>query len=418
MRFTFLHAADLHIDSPLAALGRKSPEAARLFADAGRRAVSALIEETLASGAAFLLIAGDVFDGEWRDMGAGLFFVRELARLERAGVPVFLIRGNHDAASQVTRALAWPANVTEFSSRKAESRALEDLRVLVHGRSFPHRSVPEDFLQSYPPARPGWINIGVLHTSLAGRPGHDPYAPCTTDDLRRFGYDYWALGHIHAREIVSRDPWIVFPGNIQGRSVRETGPKGAERVTIEDGAIVAVEPVALDCARWAQARVDIAPCRTRQDVMEAIAGALREAHAGAQDRPLAVRLSLTGATPWHEWLTANGEQIEAEAEALAARVSADLWIESLRLATSAPRRPTTTDAAPDTLDVPSLLQEAAAAPAFAAALAGLTSEVRAKLPRDLHETFDAMIAGDDDGLAIGEEAQALLAGRLRQDVDP
>src|SRR5436305_1375641 len=103
-------------------------------------------------------------------------------------------------------------------------------------------AVAATFLSSYARRSEGWLNIGLLHTSLEGAPGHNPYAPCTAADLARFGYDYWALGHIHAHAIVGRNPWIVYPGNVQGRSPRECGAKGAVRVSVEDGRIVAVEP--------------------------------------------------------------------------------------------------------------------------------------------------------------------------------
>jgi DNA repair protein SbcD/Mre11 len=126
--------------------------------------------------------------------------------------------------------------VNVFPSDEATTIALDAYRVALHGRSFASR-ITGEFVETYPARRDGWLNIGVLHTSLDGTRGHDGYAPCTVHDLTRFGYDYWALGHVHAAEIVSRDPWIVYPGNLQGRNVRETGAKGAMRVTVEDGRI-------------------------------------------------------------------------------------------------------------------------------------------------------------------------------------
>ena len=131
MRFTFIHAADLHIDSPLASLGAKDAEMAEIFARANRRAVEALVAETLASEAKFLVIAGDVFDDDWKDVSTGLFFVRALGELDRKGVPTFLIKGNHDAASKMSRALPYPASVVEFDSRRAHTHRLDDLRVAV-----------------------------------------------------------------------------------------------------------------------------------------------------------------------------------------------------------------------------------------------------------------------------------------------
>ena len=184
--------------------------------------------------------------------------------------PYYLIRGNHDALNVMSRGLPYPANVHEFSAR-GETKFIEDLQVALHGRSFAERGTKDEFLSGYRMRREGWLNIGVLHTSLEGTRGHDPYAPCTVAELRAFGYDYWALGHIHQGEIVERDPWIVYPGNLQGRSPRETGAKGAMRVTVEDGRIVAANPIALDAARWAHEFVDVAGAEDEDQALSLLA---------------------------------------------------------------------------------------------------------------------------------------------------
>ena len=416
MRFSFIHAADLHIDSPLAALGKRNADAAALFAHAGRKAVEALIDETLNSGAAFLVIAGDVFDGAWNDYTTGLFFIRELGRLEREGIPVFMVRGNHDAESKMSRALRnWPSNVHLFSSRKAESKELPELQTILHGRSFPGPKVPDDFVASYPAAKPGWLNIGILHTALDGVRGHASYAPCTPDDLRRFGYEYWALGHIHMPEIVSRDPWIVFPGNIQGRSVRETGPRGAMRVDVEDGRIAGTGQVALDQARWALDRLDITACTSEDSLYETIGERLRGVHDKADGRPLALRLILDGESVMHGWIAANKDQVEAETQALAAHIAGDFWLEKLHIATSAQHQPAASwdD---DQLDVKSLLVKTASAPAFSQTIATLAADIRSKLPPELREAFDVAVEGEgESAMPVGGEAQALVLGRLKQD---
>src|SRR5579863_4971996 len=292
MRFRFVHAADLHIDSPLASLGVKDQAVAARFARANRAAVANLVKETIANEAAFLIIAGDIFDGDWKDVSTGLFFARALGELHRAGVPTFIVKGNHDAESVMSRSLTYPHTTFVFPAHRAQTKILEALRVALHGRSFAARAVPDDFVASYPARRAGWLNIGVLHTALDGARGHEAYAPCAVEDLRRFGYDYWALGHIHAAEIVSRDPWIVFPGNLQGRSVRETGAKGAMRVTVEDGRVVDVEPLFLDAARWAHETVDVSACSDESDTLPLIAAALGRAQEEAGGRALAVRLTL------------------------------------------------------------------------------------------------------------------------------
>ncbi len=401
MRFTFIHAADLHIDSPFAGLGLKDQAVAARFAAAGRKAVEDLVTETIASKAAFLIIAGDVFDGDWKDVTTGLFFARALGRLHRAGIPTYLVKGNHDAESLMSRDLTYPPSVHGFDSRKAETIALEHYRVVLHGRSFGSRKVADDFVQSYPARRDGWLNIGVLHTALDGTRGHASYAPCTPDDLRRFGYDYWALGHIHAAEIVSRDPWIVFPGNIQGRSVRETGPKGAMRVTVEDGRIAAVEPLAVDAARWAHELIDVSACEDEGGVLDLIGARLERLHGASGGRPLAVRLTLHGDTPHHAPFTARQEVIQDEARALGLRVAEECWIEQVKLATSTPPRAGLASSDTDGLDIEALLTATADDPAFAGTVGDLLASIADKLPRELRETLNA-----GEGLALKEIVDA------------
>ena len=403
MRFQFIHAADLHIDSPLAALGAKDPRVAATFAAAGRRAVERLIGETLDSGAKFLIVAGDLFDGDWPDVSTGLFLVRELGRLHRAGVKTFLIKGNHDAKNRMSRHLAFPDSVLEFETRRGQTHLIEDLRVALHGRSFADRETPPDFLSSYGKRRDGWLNIGLLHTSLDGSLGHDPYAPCKVADLARFGYDYWALGHIHAAAIVHRDPWIVYPGNLQGRHPRETGPKGAMRVTVEDGRIAAVEPIALDVARWAHSRVDVGGLDSEEAILARIGATLDAAVAEAEGRPLAVRLTLTGETQAHGRLVARQEELLFRARERALQAASDAWVERLRLETRAPAAAAAAGA--DALDIDGLVDAAADDPEFLAELAELAAAVADKLPRDLRDDFLAV-----DPARRAAIARDLLAG--------
>jgi DNA repair exonuclease SbcCD nuclease subunit len=378
MPFTFIHAADLHIDSPLAGLGCKDAAVAARFARAGRRAVEALIDETIAAKAAFLLICGDIFDGDWKDVTTGLFFARELGRLERAGIPAFIVKGNHDAESLMSKSLPYPESARIFSTRSAQSFEVESLRVALHGRSFGSRLVGADFVSSYPARREGWFNIGLLHTALDGTRGHESYAPCGVDDLKRFGYDYWALGHVHAAEEVSRDPWIVYPGNIQGRSVRETGPKGATRVAVADGRVVEVQHITLDAARWAQASVDVSDCRDEAEALTRIEARLRDEHARAEGRPLAVRLSLAGVTPLHARLVARREAIEADARAIGFRCADDVWVEQLKIATRTPPLRARASFETDALDVEALVREAADDPDFSIILAELVAQIGGK----------------------------------------
>ena len=291
MAFTFIHAADLHIDSPLESLGAKDPAVAARFADAGRAAVTSLIRETIENRAKFLIIAGDIYDGDWRDVSTGLFFARQLGELFRAGHsrlsdPRQSRRREPDVAraalSRERSRIFRRAGGDEVHRGPAASRC-----TAAASRSAARRT---DFVRAIRRgARAGSTSACCTPASTATR-GHDPYAPCTVADLGRFGYDYWALGHIHEAEIVARDPWSSIPAICRAAAPRETGAKGAMRVTVDDGRIVAVEPVALDAARWAHEFVDVAGADDEDQALSRIASPRWSArYAAAGGRPLAAR---------------------------------------------------------------------------------------------------------------------------------
>ncbi|GGJ40438.1 metallophosphoesterase [Neoroseomonas lacus] len=298
---------------------------------ATRASFDNLIQTAIDERVAFVIIAGDLFDGDWRDMSTGLYFARAMGRLERTGILVFILTGNHDAASVVTKSVPWPKNVSEFGSRKAQTHLIERLGVAVHGQSFANPSVSENMVTSYPTAHSGYFNIGVLHTSLSGREGHARYAPCDVADLRAKQYDYWALGHVHGFEIVSREPYVVFPGNIQGRSVRETGPKGVVIVEVVDREVVAVDPVEVDVIRWATVDVDCAGA-DRDGVVSRMRDRLVEAHASTSGgRPLIVRLVLTGATEYAARIREDALSLRDDARAVAEAIGSGIWIEKVQV---------------------------------------------------------------------------------------
>lgn len=231
--FKFIHAADIHLDSPLRGLARYEGAPVAELRSATRQALEGLIRTAIEEEVAFVLLAGDLYDGDWRDYNTGLFFASQMSKLRKVGIKVFLISGNHDAQSQITKTIRLPDNVRQLSTRKPETVLLENVGVAIHGRGFATRAVTEDISATYPDARAGYFNIGMLHTSANGREGHEPYAPCTVQGLAAKGYDYWALGHVHKREVLSEDPWIVFSGNIQGRHIREQGAKGCSLVPFD-----------------------------------------------------------------------------------------------------------------------------------------------------------------------------------------
>ena len=332
----FIHASDLHIDSPLRGLDRYDGAPVERLRSATRSALERLVDRALAERVDFLLLAGDIYDRDWQDFHTGLFFRGQMVRLERAGIRCFIVQGNHDAQGVISRQLTLPSNVTVFSSRAAQTIRLDDLSVAIHGRSFPEREVNEDLVPSYPPPVPGFFNIGLLHTSLTGRAGHDTYAPTDLPTLVAKGYDYWALGHVHAREVLNERPRIVFCGNLQGRHAKETGAKGCELVTVEAGRVEA-EFIALDVVRWSQLSVPLDGVDRLESLNEAFARALEPVLAGTTDRLHAVRVTLTGSTLLHGLEAAQPGTLAAAMHAAAQDIgTAEIWIEQVRLDLSTP----------------------------------------------------------------------------------
>jgi Icc-related predicted phosphoesterase len=411
----FIHCSDLHVDSPLDGLERYPGAPVDALRAATRDALENLVALAVDRRVDFVVIAGDVFDGDWRDINTGLFFVSQMRRLDRAGIPVYVKKGNHDAASEITRALTMPGNVHEFPVRHAHTFRIEGLAVALHGRSFAERAVPEDIAASYPPPVPGCLNVGVLHTSLSGYAAHDPYAPTTVDTLRGLGYDYWALGHVHAREVLrERAPRIVYCGNLQGRHAGETGPKGCELVEWVDGELRA-EPVALDVVRWARLALPIDGLVHVPDFLRAAERTFREAHERADGRLCAWRLQLEGVGPLHRWLAAHADVAHTELRSIADAASGGLaWIEKVRLQCRAPAAPVAPAADDPLAECVRLAGELAEDPARLRAFGDASlREMVAKLPSALR-TGPASLGLDDPATlaSLLREAEALLLDRI------
>lgn len=412
--FRFLHCADLHIDSPLRGLDSTDPDApADRIRGATREAFANLVDYALAQQVAFVLAAGDLYDGDWTDWRTGQFLMAQVGRLSRAGIPFIAIRGNHDAENIITRRLTLPEPARLLRANRPETIHLPDLDVCIHGQSFRSREVTENLAKDYPAPIAGRLNIGLLHTSVNGREGHASYAPCTLDQLRDHAYDYWALGHVHTREVLHRDPWIIFPGNTQGRHVRETAAKGATLVTVRDGAITGAEPVIFDTIRWAQLEVDLTDADTEERALSLARARMTEAVQAAEGKLLAARIILHGACAAHDLLSrdhgATSEKIRAEAMALAGAEA--IWIESVAGRTTSPR----TAAEPPGLLVnavheadPALLEETVAK--YCREMLDRASGLREHLPED-HPAIQLARNGALPEALI-ERARALLLARL------
>ncbi len=391
----FIQTADLHLDSPLRGLAAYPDAPAERLRTATRDAFERLVSLALDEQIDFMVIAGDVYDGDWKDFNTGLFFVRQMGRLRQAGIPVFLLWGNHDAESEMTRSLVLPDNVHVFPSRKAGSFRLPelghpDLKVALHGRSFGKAATTDNLVPGYPDPVPGWLNIGVLHTALEGNSEHARYAPCSVAELQAKGYQYWALGHVHEHWLQRGEVSIAYAGNLQGRHIRETGPRGAWRVTAEGDEITGVERIEADVLRWHRLPVEVG---AEHDLPGAIRAAGRALAALLDETPaslpLAVRVEFVGRSAAHPALMLGDEQLRQEVIAQALALDAErLWVEKVKVRTEAPQAgaPAGQALPPGAIaDLAMLAQEAADDPDFIAALLGDWQALMEKLPPEVRQ---------------------------------
>jgi len=333
--FTFIHAADIHLDSPLSGLSSYEGAPVELLRNAPRQAFGNLVDEAIRERVNFMLIAGDLYDGNWKDYNTGLFFAKQMGRLQAENIPVFIVHGNHDAENVMTRALSLPDNVKVFSTRKAETFHLKDLGVALHGHSFKNARIEQNLALDYPPPLADCFNIGILHTAVEGHAAHASYAPCSLSDLTDKGYDYWALGHVHEYKILNQTPPVVFPGNLQGRHIRETGPRGALLITVANDTPT-MERLIVDTLRWTKIEIDAGPANSLNDVVSLAREKLQSlVGKNSDNHPLAMRMIFTGSTRAHGALFGLESQLRQEILAAAnALADNDLWIEKIILETT------------------------------------------------------------------------------------
>ena len=409
----FIHAADIHLDSPLCGLAAYPDAPAAQLRNATRDAFCELVNRAIEEQVDFMVIAGDLYDGSWRDHNTGIFFCREMGRLRRAGIAVFVLFGNHDAESEMTRKLELPDNVRCFATQKPQTFTLDTLGVVLHGQSFRHRETTDNLAAAYPPPVAGYYNIGVLHTALEGHTAHANYAPCSREELHARGYQYWALGHVHEFAQWDGPSIIVFPGNLQGRHIRETGRRGAVLVEVDGRGHTTVERIFIDVLRWETLRIDAADCASLLDVARSIGRALEALLECDSHVPRAVRVTVHGRTAAHGELFGLESQLRNEVLARIASIdNARLWLEKVKLETEALLDPAQSGHHFDAFsDLQEILREAGQDPDFLLKLETEFGAFTARMPHELDALvadLEAVRGGDVAGL-LARVAPALLA---------
>jgi len=415
MEFRFVIAADIHLDSPLQGLALYEGAPLDVLRGATREALGNLVSLAIEEKVAFVLLSGDLYDGDWKDYHTGLFLIQQLSRLREAGIKVCVIYGNHDAESRITKSLRMPENVTILSTKSPETLLLNEFRVAIHGQGFAKRDVMENLAEGYPDARKGFFNIGMLHTALTGAEGHAPYAPCTLGTLQSKGYDVWALGHVHARKMHSEDPLILFPGNIQGRHARETGPKGCTLVYVEDGRVASFEHRDLHVVRWEVISVNASGLSAAVDVVDAAVATVKSESGKGGGEGLAARLFIEGACRAHQELLADSEKWMAEIRAaIAAATGERAWIEKVRFITAPEADLSILRSGSDPLsDLVRYITGLSGTEEIGALLAEDIRTLKEKLPPELFQGEGAMTPDSPEMLSgLVEEVKGMLIQRL------
>lgn len=326
--FKFVHTADLHLDSPLKSLARRQAGMAEAVRGASRQALSSIIDLCIDEQVNALLIAGDLYDGDQRSMSTAVFLREQLRRLQAHDIRVFVIRGNHDSkANNITSELALPDNVHVFDGRGSMVK-LSEHEVAIHGTSFANPSAPDSLLPKYPDPVPDYINIGLLHTSLAGDGAHDTYAPCSVTQLIDKGYDYWALGHIHKRMVHHpHAPAIVMPGNPQGRHMGECGPRSVSVVSINTDS-VAINEHSVEQARFERIDLDVSNETDWQSMESKLEQRMAQCRQHVHIPTLILRVELLGETPLSWRIARDRDRLLAFSQSHAASLG-DCWVEQI-----------------------------------------------------------------------------------------
>ncbi len=413
MPYRFVHSADIHLDSPLRSLAFRNAELAELVGNATRRAFVALVDLCLDERVDALLLAGDLYDGDQTSMKTARFLAEQVRRLDSAGVAVFIIRGNHDALSKITHELVFPESVKVFGGRAeaVEARTTGGLPVVIHGLSFAKPQAPESLLPKYKRPVEGAVNVGLLHTSLAGAPGHDPYAPCSVADLKATGFRYWALGHVHKRSVIEGACTIVMPGMPQGRDINEAGPKSVSLVTIRDDGKIEIEERVTSLAQFERVAVDATGIGDWRGLAEAVSRALERARAGVSAEHLVARLRVHGATPLAWRVRRDLDLLKAEADDRAADIGG-CWVEKLEVGCrAAEAAPAGGDPVADLRAL--IVAKVAGSDGFREAAAAIAQELAPQLPAESRGFLGADEAAFEAAVAaLAEEGADDVIARL------
>lgn len=328
-RVTFIHAADLHLDSPMSGLKHLPPSIFKKLQESTFEAFTKIVDSAIFHNVDFIILAGDLFDGEDRSIRAQTRFRKEMERLAECGIAVYAVHGNHDHMDGRWAHLPLPENVHIFSHEVEVAKHIAENGTSVHlyGFSYPKRHVAERMIDQYSRENGADLHIGILHGSFEGSSDHAQYAPFRINDLLEKDFDYWALGHIHKREILISQPPVIYPGNIQGRNRKETGPKGCYLVEL-DSSGAKTEFLEAAPVIWENAEIDASKSESYQEIYELCLSLIEEKRQNRKGTIINLTLNDVGLSDHELRSITNGELLESLQEEEAEEESF-VWISGL-----------------------------------------------------------------------------------------
>jgi len=336
MSFRFLHTGDLHLDSPFVGLTAEAPAAvAETLREATLQSWQGIVRLALDERVDFVVVAGDVFEHANRTLRGQIRFCDGLADLARAGIPSFVVTGNHDPLSGWEPSVVWPELAHRFPARTVTAvpviRDQEEI-ARVYGVSFHVRDVTTNLASHFRRQAGVPFAVGLLHTNVGATAGETNCAPCTLQDLRAADMDYWALGHIHRHAILAAGrPTVVYCGNPQGRDPGEADACGCYLVTVDDAGEINPEFRPADVVRWQLLDIPIAGIADEESLVERVAGAADDARSLAE-RAIVARVTLRGRGSIHTSLQRPGllPEVRTMAQERLGETQPFAWIESVR----------------------------------------------------------------------------------------
>jgi len=308
----FIHTADLHLDTPFKGLSRMNSDLSKRLKDATFRSFRNIVDLCSERKVDFLIISGDIFDSENKSLAAQLRFTRELKPLSGKGIPAYFICGNHDPLKSWMDTIDLPGNVFRFGSSGGQFYTFSKAGAAIadiYGISFSEKAITRNLAAEFKLAPdPAPVSIAVLHGTI-GSPGpHENYAPFTREDVANKGFDYWAMGHIHKKRIVSAsNPAILYPGNPQGRDFGETGEKGCFLVEISEGHVPAVEFIPTQIIRFENLEIDMSAVSKIEALRDKIKEALEKSENYNEKVDYILRINLNGRTGLHKSINDKSE---------------------------------------------------------------------------------------------------------------